>query len=161
DLLPIDDPQHLLPLRRAGEVLITPLRNQDVVLDAHPADGVEQHQDVGGNVARVDRAVEEVSLEVLTAEVASARLAVTVSRGLAGIQDEKGEEGTHMPGSIVTTIFFSSLCRPRGAGPAQGRRSFTSSAVTTSLRVLFTPAPASAPFTSSLSGPETSCVSSP
>lgn len=49
---------------------MAPLRDQDVVLDAHPADGVEQLQDVGVDVARVDGMIEEVALEVLAAEVA-------------------------------------------------------------------------------------------
>ena len=72
-LLPPPPPNnrtHLLPLRRVGQVLVPQLRDQDIILDAHAADGVVFLQDVDVDVSRVDGVAEEIPLEVLTAEVA-------------------------------------------------------------------------------------------
>lgn len=103
-LLSVDDAKQLLAFGGIGEILVTVLRDQNVILDADAADGIVLFQDVLVDVARVGFAVEEVALNILTAKV-TANLSVSwVGTRIRG--------PAYIPGSTVTIMFFSRRWRP-------------------------------------------------
>ena len=98
---PVDHVEQLLALGRRRQVLVAVARDEDAVLDAHPADGVVALEHVGVDEARVHGVVEEVALEVRAAKVA-ARGTTSATATLARMIYLPGHAWRTRRGGIVT-----------------------------------------------------------
>ena len=109
----VDHIKHLLAFGRPRQVLVPGLGDENVVLDPHTADVPVFAQHLLIDVLGVDGVPEEVALNVLAAEVAGKGQSYPeMKRGEKQKRMVKEGRSTHMPGSIVTIMFFSNLCLP-------------------------------------------------
>jgi hypothetical protein len=102
----VDNIKHLVSFWRRRQVLMTILRHQDAILDAHPTDVIVFVQHLLVNILGMRRDIEEEGLDVVPGEVADE----TSASNRHDQQRKSSQEVTHIPGSMVTTISFSSTC---------------------------------------------------